>query len=226
MWSSSWAMPFRTFHKRDVVHPSGLPVLLLHGYGGNSGYWHALSKVLMRSNITHHAIELEPVLGDIDNYVPAIRVAVEALCKDSGYAGIIIVAHSMGGLAARAYMRGHGRDRIAQLVTLGTPHHGTGIANFGAGINSSQMRWRGDAQHGTQSAWLRSLDESEGKATRARIVSIFSHHDNIVSPQTSSRLDGARMIEYEGIGHVSLALHPLIQARILAEIRNASARVA
>jgi len=77
---------------------------------------------------------------------------------------------------------------------------------------------------GAPSLWLRKLDSGENATTRARIVSIYSHHDNIVAPQTSSHLDGARNIEYQGIGHVALALHPLIHARVLAEIRNASAR--
>jgi triacylglycerol lipase len=226
MWSSSCGMPFRTFHERDVANPSGLPVLLIHGYGCNSGYWHPLSKVLTRAHITHHAVDLEPVLADIDSYVPAIHRAVEALCAKSGHASIVIVAHSMGGLSARAYLREHGSGRVAQLITLGTPHHGTGIANFGAGENSRQMHWRGNARDGTPSPWLRELDSSEDLAIRRRIVSIYSHHDNIVSPQTSSHLAGARNIEYPGIGHVSLALHPLIQARVVAEIRNASTRSA
>jgi triacylglycerol lipase len=224
LWISSYAMPFKTFAKRNADHPNGLPVLLIHGYGCNSGYWHALSKSLVDANITHHAIDLEPVFADIDTYVPAIHEAVDALCADSGQEHIIIVAHSMGGLATRAYMRDHGNRRIAQLITLGTPHHGTGIANFGVGMNSRQMHWRGNASNGVPSHWLRDLDAGEDAATRARIVSIYSHHDNIVAPQTSSHLEGARNIEYQGIGHVALALHPLIHARVLAEIRNASVR--
>ena len=37
---------------------------------------------------------------------------------------IRIVAHSMGGLLARAALHGAG-DRVSQLITLGTPHHGS-----------------------------------------------------------------------------------------------------
>lgn len=224
LWSTSYAMPFKAFTRRVASHPSTLPVLLIHGYGCNSGYWHSMSKTLARVNITHHAIDLEPILADIDTYVPAIDRAIENLCAESGQQRVIVLAHSMGGLATRAYMRDHGNQRIAQLITLGSPHHGTGIANFGPGMNSRQMHWRGKAADGVPSAWLRTLESGEDAATRARIVSIYSHHDNIVAPQTSSYLEGARNIEYQGIGHVALALHPLIQARVLAEIRNASAR--
>jgi pimeloyl-ACP methyl ester carboxylesterase len=219
LWSTSWAMPFKTFNKRNVPNPNGLPVLLIHGWACNSGYWNTLSKTLERSNITHHALDLEPVLADIDSYTTMIHDAIETLCRESGHASIAIVAHSMGGLAARAYLRAYGCERVTQLITLGTPHHGTALANFGKGANSRQMHWRDNAP----SAWLCQLNEEEDPAVRARIVSIYSHHDNIIAPQTSSHLDGARNIAYAGIGHVALALHPLIRARVIAEIRNVAA---
>ncbi len=221
LWSTSWTMPFKVFHKRDAHRPVGLPVLLIHGWACNSGYWHAMSRAFQHANITHHAVDLEPVLADIDSYATMIHDAVETLCRDSGQStAVIIVGHSMGGLAARAYLRRHGYERVAQLITLGSPHHGTTLANFGRGMNSRQMHWR----DGRPSAWLCRLNEEEDPAVRARIVSIYSHHDNIVAPQISSHLEGARNIEYQGIGHVALARHPLIHARVIAEIRNASAR--
>ena len=77
MWSSSWSMPFLQFSKRVATTPVGLPVLLIHGYGCNSGYWHPLSQLLTRENITHYAIDMEPVLGDIDGYATIVQRAVE-----------------------------------------------------------------------------------------------------------------------------------------------------
>lgn len=220
--STSWTMPFRTFDKRPAQNPQGLPVLLIHGYGCNSGYWHGMSKALLRAHITHYAVDMEPVLGTIDAYVPIVQRAVETLCAESGQQKVIIVAHSMGGLATRAYLRDHGCNRIAKIITLGAPHHGTGLANFGVGINGQQMRWSGNRQHGISSGWLRQLAQSEDDATRALFVSIYSHHDNIISPQTSSYLPGAKNVEFHGIGHVALALNPTIQAKVVEEIRLAS----
>ena len=220
MLSSSWTMPFHSFSKRPAKNPAGLPVLLIHGYGCNSGYWHAMSKALVRAHITHHAVDLEPVLNDIDGYVPTMHCAIEALCKETGHNKIIIVAHSMGGLVTRAYLRDHGSARIAKVITLGTPHRGTGLANFGIGRSSEQMRWEGGPTEGTSSDWLRKLAKTEGSAIQALFVSIYSHHDNIISPQTSSCLAGAANIEFHGIGHVALAFNPAIQARVIEEILN------
>ena len=220
MWTTSWSMPFLRFSKRLATNPAGLPVLLIHGYGCNTGYWHALSRVLAQANITHYAVDLEPVLGDIDGYASIVQHAVETVCRETGRDKVVIVAHSMGGLATRVYLRDHGSARIAKIITLGTPHHGTGLANFGVGINSRQMRREGSARKNVSSEWLRQLEKSEDLATRKLFVSIFSHHDNIVAPQTSCYLPGARNIEFHGIGHVALALNPQIQAQVLEEMRD------
>ncbi len=219
MLSSTWTMAFHRFDKRRSENAVGLPVLLVHGYGCNSGYWHPMSKALTAARITHYAVDLEPILHDIDGYVALIQRAVETMCAETGHQRIIIVSHSMGGLATRAYLRDHGARHVAKAITLGTPHRGTGLANFGAGPNSKQMRWAGrNAATGMPSEWLQKLAKSETDAIRSLFVSIYSHHDNIVSPQTSSHLRGATNIEFSGIGHVALGFHPAIQKCVIEEI--------
>ena len=222
MTASSWSMPFRAFSRRTVNDSDTLPVLLVHGYGCNSGYWLTMSKVLLRARISHHAVNLEPVSGSIDEYVPLIHHAVEQLCNDLGTDRVVIVAHSMGGLAARAYLRDHGGRRVAKVVTLGTPHRGTALARFGIGHNTRQMLWSVGEQEGLSSEWLRNLAARESKSVYRLIVSIYSHHDNIIAPQTSSHLLGARNIAHAGIGHVELGFHPAIQAEVVEEVRAAS----
>jgi triacylglycerol esterase/lipase EstA (alpha/beta hydrolase family) len=165
---------------------------------------------------------MEPITGSIDDYVPTVQRSVLSLCKETGSEKIIIIAHSMGGLVARAYLREHGLGRIAKVITLGTPHHGTGVARYGVGLNCRQMHWNAEEKKGASSEWIRQLQESEDIETYRHVVSIYSHHDNIVSPQISSHLSGATNIEFYGIGHVALALHPKVQARVIAEIREAS----
>jgi triacylglycerol lipase len=218
MKSSTWTMAFHQFEKNEVVKPVGLPVLLIHGYGCNSGYWHGMSRAFQRANILHHAVSLEPMFGGMEDFVPIVRRAVDSLCKSTNTDKIIIVAHSMGGLVARAYIREYGSGHIAKVITLGTPHSGTALANFGIGQNSRQMRWTGSAQTGRPSRWLAELAQAEPPEVRALFVSIYSHHDNIVSPQTSAVLQGAKNVEFHGIGHVALALHPAVQAKVVEEV--------
>ena len=224
MLVTSWYMPFRSFSGTIASQANGLPVLLIHGYGCNSGYWRSMRRRLVQSRISFKAIDLEPLLGGIDDYAGSIDKALQSLCRESGKEQIIILAHSMGGLAARAYLRQYSSRRIAKIITIGTPHYGTVLANFAIGVNSLQMRWNDDMRPGQPSDWLRSLASSEDAAKRALITSIYSLDDNIVAPQQSSHLTGAKNIELTAIGHVAMVLHPTVQALALEEIRLASER--
>lgn len=216
MLSSSWYMT-RALSCTRIYPDSHLPpVLLVHGYGCNSGYWRRLLPLLDAARASHAAVDLEPLTGDIDAYVPQIEHAVEALRAQAGAGRVIIVAHSMGGLAARAWMRRFGSGRIARLITLGSPHHGTSLAAFGLGVNALQMRRSG--RSGPASAWLRALEASETPHTRALITSIYTHHDNIIAPQTSSELAGARNLAFGGVGHVALGSNPRVLAAVMDEI--------
>ena len=80
--------------------------------------------------------------------------------------------------------------------------------------------WTGSAEDGRCSDWLDSLAQQEDAVLWPLFVSIFSHQDNIVSPQLSSYLPGARNIEFNGIGHVALGLHPRVQQEVINAIRS------
>ncbi|MFC5459147.1 alpha/beta fold hydrolase [Massilia niabensis] len=227
MLHTSWFMPRATacmrVYESSLVPahvPPHAPVLLVHGYGCNSGYWSYLIPRLDRARISHASVDLEPVLGDIDGYVPLVQQAVEELCRATGAGQVALVAHSMGGLVVRAWMRVHGTARVARVITLGSPHHGTGMAKFGRGPNVVQMR----CNRGVASDWLQELGRSEDPATRALITSIYTHHDNIVSPQTSSHLPGARNIEFGGVGHVALGCNARVLDAVMGELAALSPR--
>jgi triacylglycerol esterase/lipase EstA (alpha/beta hydrolase family) len=218
MLTSSWLMPFRTFN--GVVYPDSgtLPVLLVHGYACNSGYWKPFSHVLRRYRISHYTVNMEPIFADIDSYAQAIHARIEAICGTHRCERLIVVAHSMGGLAMRAYVRAHGAGHIAKIITLGTPHHGTALANHATGLNAVQMARAGEREARAPGEWLRGLAEGETADTRALIVSLYSHHDNIIAPQDSAFLPGAKNIGLPGIGHVALALNAAVQAIVIDEI--------
>jgi triacylglycerol esterase/lipase EstA (alpha/beta hydrolase family) len=216
MLASCWTMAWPKANWHIVPGATGLPVLLVHGYACNSGYWTQLGALLEQQRISHHAVDLEPLGAAIDDHAAQLQRAVEALCARSGSSKVIIVAHSMGGLVVRAYLRVHGSKRIARVITLGTPHHGTSLARFGIGSNARQMCCQGQARG---SDWLASLAANESAAQRALLTSIFSHHDNIVAPQTSCRLPGAKNIEFGGVGHVAMGRDHRILQCVLDEIR-------
>jgi triacylglycerol esterase/lipase EstA (alpha/beta hydrolase family) len=215
MTLASWTMlrPRTTLHIASAG--SSLPVLLVHGYSCNGGYWSRLAARLRREGISYLALDLEPIGAGIDDYAVQIDAALQQLCAATGQRRAVLVCHSMGGLAARAHLRAFGAARVARIITVGTPHHGTALANFGPGLNARQMQ-RG-------SPWLAELAASEPPAARALMVSLWSHHDNIVAPQDSARLPGAANVELGGVGHVALGSHPNTVRFVLDEIARVSA---
>jgi pimeloyl-ACP methyl ester carboxylesterase len=220
---SSWFMALGTPSERIFTDSHMLPVLMLHGYGSNSGYWAHLTPLLDAAHISHAALDLEPVLGEIDDYMPMVARACASLCTKTNAPKVVIVAHSMGGLVARAFLRAHGDLCVAHIFTIGTPHHGTSMASFAVGRNAAQMRRVAGAET-PESSWLQQLAASESEAARSLMTSLFTHHDNIVAPQTSSYLAGARNIEFGGVGHVAMGRNPRVLARLMQELVSSCTR--
>ena len=188
--------------------PGRVPVLLLHGYACNRGFMLPLRHFLGAHGVAAYTHNLEPVHAGLDNYSDALAQRIEDICAATGAGQVVIVAHSMGGLAARAYLRKHGAGRVAKLITLGTPHHGTNIARVGLGENARQMV--------PGNAWLEQLNES---VLTVPAVSVFSHYDNFVSPQNSAVLAGAKTVQVSGIGHLALPFSHRIEEIVLEETR-------
>lgn len=184
-----------------------LPVLLLHGYVCNRGFMLPLRRYLRAHGVGAYSHNLEPVYADIDSYADGLARRIGDICAATGADKLVILAHSMGGLVARAYLRKHGVRRVAKLITLGTPHHGTALGRLGAGANGRQMVPGND--------WLKRLNEAEPAVST---VSVFSYQDNIVSPQDSAVLQGAKIVGLSGMGHVSMPFSRRVRESALAEI--------
>lgn len=61
-----------------------------------------------------------------------LKAQVTDILKATGAAKVHIIAHSMGGLDARAMIGRLGMaDKVASLTTIGTPHHGSSFADVG-----------------------------------------------------------------------------------------------
>jgi len=210
-------VPFERLWMRRSKSPLGgagrEPVVLVHGYLCSAGAWWRFERCLRRHGFAPRAVNIVPALGSIDDMADVLARHLEETVAAAGSQRVSLVAHSMGGLVCRAYLRRHGAGRIARLVTIGTPHHGTAVAGAGIGLSARQMV--------PGSAWLAALAKHEA-APAVQLpptVSFFSHHDNYVAPQTSSELEWARNVPLAGYGHVEMYL----SARIAALVAEALA---
>ena len=190
----------------------GLPVLLVHGIYCNAGVWHVMARRLRRRGIANlHAVNLEPPLASIDDFAARLAQRVEEVCRATGSDRVVLLAHSMGGLVSRAYIaKLGGARRVARLVTVGSPHHGSEMVRLGIGRCAADMLPGG--------AWLAAQEAAEGGAIAVPAVSIFSWHDNMVAPQDSGRLEGAANLALERVGHLELLSARGVADRVAREI--------
>jgi predicted alpha/beta hydrolase family esterase len=173
------------------------PVLLIHGILCNRGVWRAVEPRLHAAGLAPvRAVNLEPLFADIE--LQARRVAPEllALQQQCDGARVIIVAHSMGGLVARALLRNVGSGAISRIVTLGSPHHGT--------MFTRGLPWPATQQMNPESPWLGALNTAQEGNLTVPVISIYSLDDNLVAPACSAQLRGAQSREICGVGHFGL----------------------
>jgi triacylglycerol lipase len=188
------------------------PVLFVHGIYCNAAVWWWTRRRLQAQGIlSTFTVNLEPLAGGIDDFARQLAQEIEDVCAATGAARVVLVGHSMGGLVARAcFQNVAGSRRIARLITLGAPHHGSGLAYWGLGRAAQQMR--------PGSSWLSALKREESDPSHVPIVSIFTLHDNFVAPQDSPVLAHATNIPLTGIGHLSLLFSGAVAERLGAEI--------
>lgn len=201
-----WLKPDRL--KRTPDRP---PLLLIHGYQCNRGTWFRLLPRLEAAGWCVATHNLEPVLADIDSYAEGIARRIDEVLAATGARQLILVGHSMGGLAVRAYLRRHGEAKVARLITLATPHHGSRLGNLAVGPNGGQLKMG--------CSWLAELGQAPVPRGSAAIYSV---HDNHVMPQrTCSELAGARNVPIAGVGHLGLVLTRRARLVLLAELATA-----
>lgn len=210
-----WRLAFRWRVPPDLLGPGVAGrrgVVFIHGFVCNRGLWAPWMQRLRTAGHACVAVNLEPVFGSIDDYSPIVDAAVSKVAAASGMPPVI-VCHSMGGLAARAWLRqAADATRVHHVVTIGTPHHGTWLARFGFLPNSRQMR--------QASAWLRALERDEAARAMPPFTCWYSHCDNIVFPPTSATLAGADNRLVRGPAHVELAFHPHVMEQTLALVTH------
>lgn len=210
-----WRQPWRSQAVPDHLAATAAGrrgLVLVHGFVCNRGLWTPWLRQLRAAGVPFVAVNLEPVFGDIEQYIDTIDSAVSQLQAATGRPPLI-VCHSMGGLATRAWLRAtHADDRCAGVVTIGSPHHGTWLARFALSPNGRQMRQAGP--------WLQALAADEPPARYRRFTCFWGHCDNIVFPAATAMLPGADNRHLAGTAHVDLIHRPEVYAEVLRRLAD------
>lgn len=158
------------------------PVLLIYGFAQTRRVLSVLENRLRRDGYCVWSINQGGLFdtfntAGIEDLAELVAEKVARLVKRHDLPQIDIVAHSMGGLIARYYVKRLGGDRyVRSLVTLGTPHHGSpmaipGILTLGA---FSRAIW----QLAPMSPFIRRLKQGPFPPS-TKLVSVYSKADRI-----------------------------------------------
>ena len=182
------------------------PVIWIHGLGGHPGNFVGLRSSFSRRGRTRtYTLDLRGY-DRVEDMATLLGDAIDrvAQCNDMHpEARIDLVAHSMGGLVARLALDSpRARRRVANLVTLGTPHEGSHLARLAA--TNLVLALRPGSELLTR---LKSQD-FWGATDAPLLTAVWSQSDTIVIPADSARFDKGRNIELEDATHYSYLLRP------------------
>jgi pimeloyl-ACP methyl ester carboxylesterase len=190
----TWLLPFeRLLMAPDRLSPSPLPLLLVHGYGCSRGIWRLQRARLEAAGHVVATVTLTPPFGHLDDMVPLLARRIDEVLVATGATQLVLIGHSMGGLVCRDYLALAGGAKVAQLITLATPHQGSQLAAMGLGDNAREME--------PGSGWLQRF---AAVPLCVPGISVRTSHDNFVLPQSRQRMEGMEDIEISALGHLSL----------------------
>ncbi len=118
------------------------PVVLLHGLWSDASIWDPLQYALRANGFRDYAESYSNQSSFLDNE-PVISNHVKRALTQVRRLGLVakkadIVGHSMGGCLAKEY---GSSDYIRRIVTVGTPHYGSPIANVAASLGHDFNTW-------------------------------------------------------------------------------------
>ncbi|MGB3764386.1 MAG: hypothetical protein WA966_14320, partial [Ornithinimicrobium sp.] len=100
-----------------------------------------------------------------------------------------LVGYSAGGVVARHWVRDYDGDAVARrVVTIGSPHHGTGVSSLATeagGCPPASEPLRPDRD------FLRRLNAGDETPAGPLWITLRTENDRTVTPSTSADLEGA-----------------------------------
>jgi triacylglycerol lipase len=200
------------------------PVLLVPGYGGSTASLQALADRLTAAGRDATVVQVPGGgTGDLTASADVLAAAVDGALKRSGAESVDVVGYSAGGVIARLWAADGGAAQARRIITLGSPHHGTTVADLAAGFVPAQCP-EGCRQLTTDSALLAQLNARDETPAGPTWVSVWTTADQTVTPPDSARLDGAVDLTVQSVcadsrvAHGQLTTDPLVQEIVLAEL--------
>lgn len=198
------------------------PVLLVPGYGGSTASLQQLAGRLTAEGRDAAVVELPgDGTGDLAAAADALGAAADAALARTGADSVDVVGYSAGGVVARVWVADGGAGSVRRVVTLGSPHHGTSLADLAGDVAPDQCAI-GCRQLGTHSDVLARLNAGDETPPGPTWISIWTTLDRTVTPPDSARLEGALNLTVQSVcaasrvGHGELTRDPVVLEMVVA----------
>lgn len=166
------------------------PILFVHGYRGEASNWNLMTARFAADGWPWPRLSAYSYDTSQSNETYAAKEVlsqVESLLKATGAAKVDIVAHSMGSLNTRWYIKFlSGESKVDDWVSLGGPNHGTTLVNFACSSSIASC-----AEMRPDSTFLSSLNGGDETPGSVNYGTWWSPCDGAVYPASSVLLAGA-----------------------------------
>jgi triacylglycerol lipase len=179
-----------------------IPIVLVHGLGGNRGSWWPL-RMFLRMNGYKRVYAFGSEDQTVEEGAARLKAFMEDVLTATGASRVDIVAHSLGGIFSRYALQRLGMAQYARtLVTLATPHQGTYAAQYAN--TSLTLALRPD------SPVIRDLNSDDLSSWPIRFVTVSSDRDVYVIPFEGMKHPHAQNVFLPGISHSQYLLAPSV----------------
>jgi len=177
------------------------PILFVHGWSESSSLWNTMIGRFEKDGYAKSALMAYSYNTATSNKTLAeteVKSHVETLLKNNpGATKVDIIAHSMGSLNTRWYIKfDGGESKVDDWVSLGGPNHGTETANTCSQTSCVEMR--------VGSTFLKELNATDETPGAVNYGTWWSPCDEIINPDESVILSGATNHKTACMTHAAL----------------------
>jgi triacylglycerol lipase len=186
------------------------PILFVHGYLESASLWNTMIKNFEKDGYKKSELSAYSYNTSTSNKTLAeteVKSHVESLLKATGASKVDIIAHSMGSLNSRWYIKFlGGESKVDDWVSLGGPNHGTETANFCFSTSCVEMR--------VGSTFLKELNATDETPGTVSYGTWWSPCDEIINPDESVLLSGATNTKTACISHTALTTDSTVYTQV------------
>jgi triacylglycerol lipase len=187
------------------------PILFVHGYVESASLWNTMIANFEKNGYSKSQLMAYSYNTGTSNKTLAeteVKSHVETLLKNNpGATKVDIIAHSMGSLNTRWYIKFVGGEaKVDDWVSLGGPNHGTETANACFQTSCVEMR--------VGSKFLSELNAGDETPGAVSYGTWWSPCDEIINPDSSVALSGATNTKTACLSHTALTTDSTVFSQV------------